>query len=124
MSERVIRRLGELGLVPPAEDTGALETYLTAAKRELLAETGQTRLVKELKEVAVDMAAGAYLSWRKSVGRLEDFDEERLIRQMSQGDTSITYAVAFGQASPLEALIEKLATPPEALLRKWRRFRW
>jgi hypothetical protein len=43
---------------------------------------------------------------------------------MSQGDTSITYAVEFGQVSPVDALIERLRTPEEALLRQWRRFRW
>jgi len=124
MSERVIERLGELGLAPLAEDARVLAAYLAAAKRELQAETGQTKLPKELKAVAVDMAAGSYLAWRKSAGRLEGFDGEPAIRQMSQGDTNITYAVEFGAASPLDVLIEALRTPPKALLNKWRRFRW
>jgi len=124
MSERVMERLGELGVISPAEDRGIVAAYLTAAKRELLAETGQAKLPKELKAAAVDMAAGAYLAWRKSRGQLEDFDGEPAIRQMSQGDTNITYAVEFGATSPLDVLIERLRTPPKALLNKWRRFQW
>jgi len=55
---------------------------------------------------------------------LEHFDHEHSIRQMSQGDTSITYAIAAEQKSPTDALIERLITPPEALVNQWRRLRW
>ena len=117
-------RLGELGLSPPAEDKTLLLTLLDGARRWVLAETGQEGLPEALEETVVDMAAGEYLFFRKSAGRLTEFDQEQVVRQMSQGDTSVTYAVEFGQVSPLDGLIAKLKTPPEALLRQWRRFRW
>ena len=117
-------RLGELGLVPSAEDEALLKTLLVGAKRWILAETGQNGLPEALKAVVVDMAAGEYLSVRQSTGRLSEFDREQVVRQMSQGDTSITYAVEFGKLSPVEALIARLVTPPEALLAQWRRMRW
>jgi len=124
MLEPLVARLGELGLMPPDEDRPLLETLLAGAKRWVLAESGQLRLPKELKPVVVDMAAGEYLSFRKSVGRLEEVEEAQVVRQMSQGDTSITYAVEFGQVSPFEGLIAKLMTPPAAVMNQWRRLRW
>ena len=117
-------RLGELGVVPPVRDEALLNTLLAGAQRWILAEVGQETLPEALKPVAVDMAAGEYLSVRQSAGRLPEFDQEQAVRQMSQGDTSITYAVEFGQRSPLDALIARLTTPPEALLTQWRRVRW
>jgi len=124
MLERLIARLGELGLSPPTEDKPLLETLLEGAVRSLIAETGQSTLPKELEPAMLDMASGEYLAFRKSAGRLEEFEEEQVVRQMSQGDTSITYAVEFGQISSVEVLIEKLKTPPAALLNQWRRMRW
>lgn len=124
MLERLVERLGALGLTPPDEEGPLLETLLAGAKRWVLAETGQPKLPKGLKPVVVDMAAGEYLSFRKSVGRLEEFEEERVVRQMSQGDTSVTYAVEFGTVSPFEGLVAKLMTPPAAVISQWRRLRW
>ena len=124
MRKKLKARLGQLGLVPLAEDKALLETLLAGAKRWLLAETGQAELPEELEFAAVDLAAGEYLCFLQSAGRLEQFDQERAVRQMSQGDTSITYAVEFGQLSPLDAMIARLTNPPEALLARWRRIRW
>ncbi|MCL2588359.1 MAG: hypothetical protein FWD84_03015 [Oscillospiraceae bacterium] len=118
------KRLGALGLTPPAEDHTLLETLLAGARRWLIAETGQEALPEPLEAAAVDMAAGEYLVFLQTAGRLEGFDQDQAVRQMSQGDTSITYAVEFGQLSPIDALIEKLVNPPETLLNAWRRIRW
>ena len=124
MKERLLLRLGGVGISPPAEDEALLGLLLDRAKAALLAQTGQKILPRELKEIAVDMAAGEYLLLQKHAGRLEGFDQEYAIRQMSQGDTSITYAVEGSALSPLEMLIERLRTPPETLVQKWRRMRW
>ena len=124
MIERLNLRLGELGILPPAEDIPLLEALLERANFKLLARTGQAVLPEELEGSAVDMAAGEYLLVRKNTGRLEGFDQDYAIRQMSQGDTSITYAVEGGVLSPFEGLIERLRRPPEALVQKWRRMRW
>ena len=124
MEGRLKLRLGELGITLPAEDASLLGVLLERAKLALLAQTGQSALPKELKEVVVDMAAGEYLLLRKNTGGLEGFDQDYAIRQMSQGDTSITYAVEGGALSPLEVLIEGLRKPPVALVQKWRRMRW
>ena len=124
MTARLRARLGDLGLVPPAEDEALLATLLAGAGRWVLAETGQAELPEALESAVVDRAAGEYLLLRRSAGRLAEFEQEEVVRQISQGDTSITYAVEFGQVSPLDALIARLMTPPETLLREWRRFRW
>jgi len=124
MKEKLKQRLGELGAMPPAEDEGLLKSLCKGAKRRLLAETGQYELPGALKPTMIDMAAGEYLLFRKSIGRLEGFDHEHAIRQMSQGDTSITYAIGGEGKSPVDALIEHLLTPPPALITEWRRLRW
>jgi len=124
MKDKLIKRLEELGVVPPPEDEGLLKSLCKGAKRRLLAETGQYELPPALKPAMIDIAAGEYLLFRKSIGRLEGFDHEHAIRQMSQGDTSITYTIGGEVRSPVDALIERLLTPPPALITEWRRLRW
>jgi hypothetical protein len=124
MKEKLRKRLEELGVVLPVEDERLIKSLCKGAKRRLLAETGQYELPGALKPVMIDMAVGEYLLFRKSIGRLEGFDQEYAIRQMSQGDTSITYAMASEAQSPVDVLIERLSTPPAALITEWRRLRW
>ena len=126
MMERVLERLKSLGVQPPEEDMSLLASFLEKARDWVLAETGQTSLPETLGGAVSNMAAGEYMLLLKTTGRLEalGFQEEFAVRQMSQGDTSVTYAVEGDAVSPLEAMIRKLMTPDEALLRKWRRFRW
>jgi len=124
MKDQLLKRLGELGITPIPEDEGLLKSMLKGAKRKLLAETGQYELPNALKPTMLDMAAGEYLQFLQSIGRLEGFDQEHAIRQMSQGDTSITYAIATEKKSPIDALIERLTNPPQALITQWRRVRW
>jgi len=124
MNKKFLKRLGELGITPPLEDAKLLRAMCKGAKHRLLAQTGQYELPSALKPTMLDMAAGEYLLFCKNMGRLEGFDQEHAIRQMSQGDTSITYAIANEDKSPVEALIERLLTPPAEIITKWRRLRW
>jgi len=124
MKKKLIVRLGELGITPSAEDALALDALLLGAKHRLLAETGQNSLPKALEMTAVDMAVGEYLFFRKNTGRLEGFDPGQAVRQISQGDTSVTYETAGEGGSLLDGLIKRLSTPPQELVVKWRRMQW
>jgi len=124
MKKKLIVRLEELGITPAAADDLTLGALLLGAKRRLLAETGQKSLPKALEATAVDMAAGEYLFFRKSTGRLEEFDAGQVVRQISQGDTSVTYETAGEGITPLDALIARLSTPTPELVIKWRRMQW
>ena len=117
-------RLGELGIVPPEQDEALLDTMLQGARRYLLARIGQEMLPEDAEAIVVDIAAGEYLLWRQGKGDLDGFEAEYAIRQMSQGDTSITYAVANEGMNSTEMLIQRLLNPPEAVINRWRRIRW
>jgi len=122
--EHVQKRLGELGMVPPEQDEALLATMLQGARRYLLARIGQDELPEDAEVIVVDIAAGEYLLWRQGKGDLDGFEAEYAIRQMSQGDTSITYAVANEGGNPTEVLVQRLLNPPEAVINRWRRMRW
>lgn len=117
-------RLEEFGIVPLEEEEPLLFTMLQSAKRYLLARIGQEELPEGAEDVVLTMAAGEYLLWRNSKGDLEGFDTEPVIRQISQGDTSITYGVGNDHLPPVEELAKRLLNPPEAVINQWRRFRW
>ena len=66
---------------------------------------------EELLNIVVDMVVGEFLLNKKSMGNLEGFDLEAAIKQIQEGDTSITYAIGEGDLTPeqrLDLLIDHL----------------
>jgi len=127
MTERLISRLELLGVPVPDEDIPRLAAALEEAEAEALAGTGLDKLPEELSTAIVNAAAGRYLFYKKSTGSLEGFDLAAAVKQVSEGDASVTYAIGDGSLTPeqrLDALIGQLSSLPESLLVKWRRLRW
>lgn len=80
-----------------------------------------------LHEVAVDMVVGEFLFSKKSVGQLTGFDVSAAIKQIQEGDTSITYAIGDGDNTPerrLDALISYLLNHGKGELASYRCFKW
>lgn len=66
-----------------------------------------------LYHIAVDMACGNFLYEKKAVDSdsLTGFDLDAAVKQISEGDTSVTYAIGEGSLTPearLDALIAYL----------------
>lgn len=127
MTGRVIERLAFLGFEIADDDLSALKALVNSCVRRIVAETGWVTLPEPLEDVAVNWAAGEFLFYKKAAGRLEGFDAGAAVKQLQEGDTSVTYAFGDGSSTPeerLDALIGLLTRVPEGLLAAWRRLRW
>jgi len=127
MTKRVTERLQFLGFVPEDTDLPVLEALINSSIRRILAETGCSSLPEALEEVAVNTAAGEFLFYKKAAGLLEGFDAEAAVKQIQEGDTSVTFALGAGSATQeerLDALIRYLTRTQQGLMAAWRRMRW
>lgn len=80
-----------------------------------------------LHPLAVQMAVGEYLKWRKSNGSLEGFDLDAAIKQIQEGDTNIAFALGAGSQTPeerLDALIDYLINGRQQEIYCYRRLKW
>lgn len=127
MINRLKERLELLGFPPETGDADVMEGLLSDASRKVMAEIGICSLPEGLESLVIDLAAGQYLFIKKAAGTLQGFDGQMAIKQLQEGDTSVTYAIGDGARTPeerLDMLVENLRTIPPGLAAAWRKMRW
>lgn len=124
MREMVRKRLRAFNVtIAPAEEW-TLDFIISKVQTEICNLCNQKELPESLNSVAVDMAAGEFLLLRKasSPEKIKDIDLSPAIKQIQEGDTSVTYA--DGAKSPeqrLDAVINFLLNNGREQIVKHRR---
>lgn len=126
MREKIIAFLTVMGITE-AENDGLLDLIINNAQYKVLNETNTVLPMPEgLESIAVYMAIGEYLSFKKTSGQLESIDLELAVKQIQEGDTNIQYAIGDGSQTPeqrLDSLIAFLLNRASELV-KYRRLVW
>ena len=125
---KTVGLLTALGLAATAEDP-LLQYIVTGVVETICARTNQAEVPEGMSSAAVYMAAGRYLQAQKATGHLDaaGIDLEPVAKQIQEGDTSVSYAVGEGNATPeqrLDALIAWMVGCGDALYPSFRRFAW
>lgn len=111
MIEEVKARLASFGYEVGESDEWMLTFLVQKVENHIKNVTNRSKIPDELGNIAVDMVVGEFLLNKKSIGSLEGFDLEAAIKQIQEGDTSITYAIGDGDLTPekrLDLLIDYL----------------
>ena len=126
LREKIIAFLTAMGITE-AENDSLLDLIINNAQYKVLNETNTVLPMPEgLESIAVYMAIGEYLSFKKSSGQLESIDLELAVKQIQEGDTNIQYAIGDGSQTPeqrLDSLIAFLLNRASELV-KYRRLVW
>lgn len=126
MREKIIDFLTDMGITE-AENDGLLDLIINNVEYKVLNETNTVLPMPEgLESIAVYMAIGEYLSFKKTSGQLESIDLELAVKQIQEGDTNIQYAIGEGSQTPeqrLDSLITFLSNRASELV-KYRRLVW
>lgn len=119
-------RLKSLGYEVTEADDFAIDYAIRKAEAKLKAEVNQSSVPDGLFYVWADLAAGVFLQDQKATGRLTGFDLSAPVKSVSEGDTSVTYALADtnNPDTVFEALIKQLTTLDEFVLAAYRRLAW
>lgn len=126
MREEAVKLLAALGVTVPDSDA-VLDFVIRGVEETIRNETNQKGVPDGLKTAAVYMAAGQYLLVMKGAGKLEGFDLEAAVKQIQEGDTSVTYAVGEGTKTTeqrLDALLSWLAGYGREQFPRYRRLVW
>lgn len=126
--EDVAARLAMLGLNVAEEQRGAVEYAVGLAFEHLTAAINRTEIPQTMKSTFVDVAAGIYLQNQRTAEMLTTEKDngiaaEKVIKHISEGDVSVEYdtTTASTNAAYINALIERLITPPLKVIIKHRR---
>lgn len=127
MLAAVTARLSSLGYAVTEADKGALDYNIAKAETYLKVSTNQLAVPEGLSYVWADMAAGLFLTDKKAAGGLSDtYDFEAPAKSISEGDTSVTFAIADAGSfeSQFDAMLDRMTHPDESLILAFRRLAW
>ncbi len=106
MLDDVKKRLESFGYIVTDADAWVLDFIIKKVENHIKNQCNTSTVPEELHEIAVDMVVGEFLLNKKSRGQLEGFDLEAAVKQIHEGDTSVTFAIGDGSKTPEERLDE------------------
>lgn len=127
MIEEVKARLASFGYEVTEVDEWMLNFLVQKVENHIKNIANISTIPEGLGNIAVDMVVGEFLLNKKSIGSLEGFDLEAAIKQIQEGDTSITYAIGEGDLTPeqrLDLLIDYLMNRGKNELLSYRCIKW
>lgn len=127
MREDVVTLLAALGVAGAAENP-LLDLVINQVQWRIKNLTNLQEVPKGLVGLAVQMAAGEFLSMLKGSGQLEGFElEEAAIKQIQEGDTNTVFSVGDGSYTPeqrLNSLIDFLINGRVGEIYRYRKMVW
>jgi len=109
MLDDVKKRLESFGYIVTDADAWVLDFIIKKVENHIKNQCNTSTVPEELHEIAVDMVVGEFLLNKKSIGQLEGFDLETAVKQIQEGDTSVTFAIGDGNKTPEERLDELIS---------------
>lgn len=123
----VTARLSALGYTMTEADSAALDYNIKKAETTLKVRTNQLEVPEGLFYVWADMAAGMFLTDKKASGALSEvYDFDTPAKSISEGDTSVTFAIADTGSfeDQFDAMLAKMVNPDAELIAAFRRLVW
>jgi hypothetical protein len=123
----VVMRLDQLGYSVTDKDHEQIEFELNKILNYVKNYCNITNIPEILDPRIIDRVCSDFLYLKKNSGSLDGFNYDAVIKQIKEGDTSITYAVGQGEDTP-ENRFDSFVKSLERGFDKWctphRRLRW
>jgi hypothetical protein len=125
MDEEVKERLLQLGYELKEGDGTALLFCCRRIEEHIKNVCNLQSIPDELYYKSVDMACGEFLRAKLATGELEGYtaEDSRLVKRITEGDTTVEYTDGTSAYAALSELINKLSAD-ESELYSFRKMRW
>jgi len=127
MLEDVTARLASFGYTVTGDDSWVLDFIIQKVENHIKNDCNVDAVPEGLHNIAVDMVVGEFLLSKKSTGQLTGFNLDAAIKQIQEGDTSVTFAIGEGDSTPekrLDTLISYLMNYGKGDFASYRCFKW
>lgn len=125
--DNVIDRLGQLGYTVTEKDYDHIDFELEKTLNYVMNYCNIAVIPDILDPRITDRVCGDFLYYKKNSGSLDGFNYDAVIKQIKEGDTSITYAVGQGEDTPenrFDAFVKSLDRGFDKWITPHRRLRW
>lgn len=123
----VIDRLDQLGYMATADDNDQIDFELQKIVNYTLNYCNIQEVPTIVEPRLIDRVCGEFLYYKKNSGSLEGFSYDAVIKQIKEGDTSITYAVGQGEDTPenrFDSFVKQLERGYDKWITPHRKLRW
>lgn len=117
-------RLKTLGYEFVHEDSWLMGFVVQKVENYIKSSCNLDEVPEGLFAIEVDMVCGEFLSAKKQSGQLSEFDFEPVVRSISEGDTSVSYATEDTVSQKFDTLLERMAHPNSDEFARYRRVQW
>lgn len=125
--EDVYDRLVQLGYVASEDDDECISFELTKVLNYVKNYCNITEIPSILNLRIIDRVCADFLYYKKNSGSLEGFNYDAVIKQIKEGDTTISYAVGQGEDTPenrFDSFVRQLERGFDKWITPYRRLRW
>ena len=127
MVRDVVERLKHFGDDIKDDDMGRLEYELRKIQNYVLNYCNIPKIPEILDIRIIDRVCSDFLYYKKNAGLLEGFNYDAVIKQIKEGDTTVSYAVGQGEDTPenrFDSFVKQLERGFDKWITPWRRLRW
>ena len=124
--DQVIERLSMFGYTATEADYNHIDFELNKILNYTKNYCNITEIPEILDPRIIDRVCSDFLYYKKNSGQLEGFDYETVIKQIKEGDTTVTYAVGQGEDTPenrFDAFVKQLERGYDKWITPHRRLR-
>ena len=124
--EAILNRLVSFGYILKEDDDWSICFAMQKVENQIKNSCNTTSIPDGLFHVAVDNVCGEFLFTKKATGKLEidDIDFEGAVKQISEGDVTITFADGASDEDRFNQFINHLMTLEEGDLVCFRKLQW
>lgn len=124
MIETIKSRLASLGYQADNNDIFALRFVLTQVENHIKNFCNIDTIPAELETVVVDRVCGTFLNQKKASGQLTGAQIEGVVKQITDGDTSVSFASNTDAETVFNNYIHQLTSGNDDCLIKYRKLCW
>ena len=125
--DNVVSRLDHLGYVATEDDYDAIEFEITKTINYVKNYCNITEIPEILDYRINEKVCSSFLYYKKNSGSLEGFNYDAVIKQIKEGDTTISYAVGQGEDTAenrFDSFVKQLERGFDKWITPHRRLRW
>ena len=126
-TQNIVNRLAQLGYTVTTADEEQVSFELKKITNYVMNYCNITTIPEILDLRIIDRVCSEFLFYKKNSGTLVGFDYDAVLRQLSEGDTTISYAVGQGEDTPenrFDAFVNKLERGFDKWITPYRKLRW
>lgn len=125
--EQIIDRLKQLGYDAKESDWKQIDFDMNKTINYVLNYCNITEIPNIVEYRIIDRVCADFLYYQKNSSQLEGFNYDAVIKQIKEGDTTISYAVGQGEDTPenrFDSFVKQLERGFDKWITPHRRLRW